>query len=71
MAICPECNSDLDLDEFDIDRGDSLSCVECGSNLEVVALLPVELATSQIPSDDRELDSSLFREDEEVSDEFQ
>ena len=71
MAICPECNSDLDLDEFDIDRGDALSCVECGSNLEVVALLPLELAASEISRDDQERDSNLFREDEEVSDELE
>lgn len=71
MAICPECNSDLDLDEFDIDRGDELSCVECGSNLEVVALLPLELAASPAVSDERKFDSNLFCEDGEVSDEVE
>ncbi len=43
MATCPECDAEMDVDEFDVDRGDRLSCPECGSNLEVVGLSPVEL----------------------------
>ena len=43
MATCPDCDAEIDVDEFDIDRGDELSCAECGSNLEVVAVAPVEL----------------------------
>ena len=43
MATCPECDVTIDVDEFDVDRGDELSCPECGSNLEVSALAPVEL----------------------------
>ena len=42
MATCPECDADLDVDEYDVDKGDLLSCPECGSNLEVVSLSPLE-----------------------------
>ena len=45
MAICPECDATIDVDEFDVDRGDELSCPECGSNLVTSALAPVELVT--------------------------
>ena len=43
MATCPECDAEIEVDEFDVDKGDQLSCPECGSNLEVVALAPLEL----------------------------
>ena len=43
MATCAGCEADFDIDEFDIDRGDELSCPECGANLEVVGVAPVEL----------------------------
>lgn len=43
MASCPACDTEIDVDEFDVDRGDELSCPECGSNLKVAAVSPVEL----------------------------
>ncbi len=33
----------MDVDEFDVDRGDLLSCPLCGTNLEVLRIAPVEL----------------------------
>ena len=41
MAICSECEADIDVDEFDVDRGDQLSCAECGANLVVSGLSPI------------------------------
>ena len=43
MATCPECDAEIEVDEFDVDKGDQLSCPECGSNLEVIAMSPLEL----------------------------
>ena len=43
MAYCPACNDGIDVDEFDVDRGDELSCPACGSNLVVAGLAPVAL----------------------------
>ena len=43
MAPCPECEAEIDVDEFDVDRGDQLGCPECGANLVVVSHSPVEL----------------------------
>ena len=43
MSTCVACKAEMDVDEFDVDRGDQLSCPECGANLEVVGLTPVEL----------------------------
>ena len=63
MATCPECDAEIELDEFDVDKGDQLSCPECGSNLEVTGLSPLEL--DLVPEDDEE-DEEL--EDEDADD---
>lgn len=43
MAICPACEAEIEVDEFDVDKGDELSCPECGETLEVTNLSPIEL----------------------------
>src|SRR6202171_5711005 len=63
MATCPECDAEIEVDEFDVDKGDQLSCPECGSNLEVVGMSPLELDLA--PDDDEEDDV----EDDEEKDE--
>ena len=69
MATCPECDADIDVDEFDVDKGDQLSCPDCGSNLEVVSLSPIELdiAPDEDDDDDEEVDD--LEDDEEEDDE--
>src|SRR6478736_2128722 len=52
MATCPECDAEIEVDEFEVDKGDQLSCPECGSNLEVTSLSPIELDIA--PDDDEE-----------------
>lgn len=41
-GTCPDCDADVHVDT-DADKGDVVSCEECGTNLEVVGLDPVEL----------------------------
>ena len=60
MASCPECDAEIEVDEFDVDKGDQLSCPDCGSNLEVTGLSPIELDLA--PDDD---DDDLEDEDPE------
>ena len=36
MVNCPVCDGQIDVDEEDVDEGDSLSCDECGADLKVV-----------------------------------
>ena len=64
MVLCPECESDLDIEEDELDEGEIVSCVECGSDFEVVGVDPIELAKISEDEDDDE-DSD---EDEEDSD---
>jgi alpha-aminoadipate carrier protein LysW len=43
MAVCPDCEADVEMDEYDIDKGEIISCPECGVELEVMGLAPLEL----------------------------
>ena len=66
MATCPECDADIDVDEFDVDKGDLISCAECGTNLEVTSVAPLELepAGDEDDDDDDEDDDDLEEEDD-------
>jgi alpha-aminoadipate carrier protein LysW len=61
-AICPECDSPIDVDEYDVDIGDELTCSECGSLLRVASDSPLEF---EIADEDDDLDEE---EDEVVKD---
>jgi len=61
MVICPECESDLDIEEDEVDEGESVSCPECGTDFEVVAVEPLELTRVE----DEEEDEDEEGEDEE------
>lgn len=41
-GTCPECEADVHVD-VDTDKGESVSCEDCGTELEVVGLDPLEL----------------------------
>lgn len=41
-GTCPECDADVQVDE-DTDKGDVVECDDCGTQLEVVGLDPIEL----------------------------
>jgi alpha-aminoadipate carrier protein LysW len=41
-GTCPECDADVHVDT-DADKGDIISCEECGTDLELVGLDPVEM----------------------------
>jgi alpha-aminoadipate carrier protein LysW len=43
MPLCPECESNLDIEEDEVDEGDVIVCDECGSEYEVVTTDPLEL----------------------------
>ena len=52
MVFCPECESDLDIDEEEVEEGEVASCAECGTDFEIVTTNPIELKTV----DDDDLD---------------
>jgi alpha-aminoadipate carrier protein LysW len=43
MANCPECDSDLELEGYDLDIGETINCPECSMELRVVSIEPTEV----------------------------
>lgn len=71
MAICPECEADIGVSEFDVEEGDVLSCAECGANLVVLSASPLELDVApdedeDDDEDDDDVEDDEFDEDEDV-----
>jgi alpha-aminoadipate carrier protein LysW len=50
-GTCPDCDADVHVDT-DSDKGDMVTCDECGTTLEVVGLDPVELDIVEDEEDD-------------------
>jgi len=76
MVNCPLCNAAIDVDEEELDEGDSLICEECGANLNVSGVSPLELSPDAVNDDDEEeddededLDADLDEDDEDDDDE--
>jgi len=63
MVTCPECESDLDIEEDEVDEGEIVSCPECGSDFEVVAIEPLEL--TRVEDEGEEEDEDEDKEEEE------
>ena len=64
MATCPECEFD-EIDTADYEKGDTLSCPECGKNLVLVGADELDFADD----DDEDLDDDLDEEEDEDEDE--
>jgi alpha-aminoadipate carrier protein LysW len=43
LVYCPECDTNLDLEEDEMDEGDVVSCPECGTEYEIITISPIEL----------------------------
>lgn len=69
MVNCPLCDAVIDVDEDELDEGDSLICEECGANLNVGGTNPLELTPEADTDDDEEDLDEDFDEDDEDDDE--
>jgi alpha-aminoadipate carrier protein LysW len=56
MIHCPLCNAEIDVDEEELDEGDALICEECGANLNVSGVSPLELTPDADDDDDDDED---------------
>ena len=54
MVLCPECETDLDIEEDEVDEGEIVSCPECGADFEVVTTNPLELNRLEEEGEDEE-----------------
>ena len=64
-VVCPECDSPILIDPDEVEEGETLQCDECGMELEVVSVDPLELAPVDIVGYDDEDDTLAIEEDEE------
>ena len=74
MIHCPLCNAEIDVDEEELDEGDSLICEECGANLNVSGVSPLELTPDSDDDDDdddddEDGDDADYDEDDDDDDE--
>jgi len=61
MATCPVCEGSFFVDEEEVEEGDVLSCEECGVELEVVSVNPLELepVEDEEGEEDEEADAEM------------
>jgi alpha-aminoadipate/glutamate carrier protein LysW len=69
MATCPNCEAVIEFDEEDLDEGDTLTCDECGADLSVTGLDPLELETSEDEDEEEEDDDEDPEYDEDEDEE--
>ena len=69
MVTCPKCEGLIDVDEEDVDEGDTISCDECGADLKVVGTDPLELESAEDLEEDEDEDDFLEEDEEEDADE--
>ncbi len=61
-TACPECSEEVFVDA-ESEQGDIVSCDECGTDLEIVGLDPIELDVSEedfADSDDEEENEFVY-----------
>ena len=69
MVNCPLCNTGIDVDEDELDEGDSLICEDCGANLNVTGVSPLELSPGDTDEEDDDEDEDYEDYDEDDEDE--
>jgi alpha-aminoadipate carrier protein LysW len=69
MAICPECEFEIDVDEYDVERGDTLDCDNCGVTLEIIGLNPIEFEVASDDEEDEDEEDDDLDEPEDETDE--
>lgn len=69
MVTCPICDTDIDVNEDGLDEGETLTCDECGANLTVVGVDPLELEPTDEEEEDDDEDEDLDYDEEEDEDE--
>jgi alpha-aminoadipate/glutamate carrier protein LysW len=67
MIACPACNAAIDVEEDELDEGDTIACDECGADVRVVSVDPLELESlEEAEEDEDELDEDED-EDEDLT----
>ncbi len=65
MVECPVCEGKIDVDEEEVDEGETISCDECGATLKVIGTDPLELESAEEVEEEDDEEDAAFIEDEE------
>ncbi|HEX5430498.1 MAG TPA: hypothetical protein VFW83_00925 [Bryobacteraceae bacterium] len=71
MVNCPLCDAAMDIDEEELDEGDALICEECGANLSVSGVSPLELSAGDEDEEDSEDDDDFDFDEEDEEEEHE
>ena len=69
MVNCPNCDAVIDVEEDELDEGDTITCDECGADLNVVSLDPLELEAADEDDEEEEEEDFDYDEDEDEDEE--
>ncbi len=69
MLKCPECGGAIDVDDDDVEEGDTLNCDECGADLRIAGVNPVEVESLEDLEDDDEDEEDVLEDDEDEEEE--
>jgi alpha-aminoadipate carrier protein LysW len=69
MLKCPVCDGAIDIEEDEVDEGDTLSCDECGADLRVTGTDPIEVESAEDLEEEEEADEDLLGEDDDEEEE--
>ena len=64
-VVCPECDNPITVDADEVEEGETVLCDECGMELEVVSVDPLEIAAVDVAGYDDEEDTLAVEEEEE------
>lgn len=67
--LCPECDNPLDIDEDEVEEGDTITCDECGEELEIISTDPLQIVPVDAEGYDDEDDSYPTRSSDDEEDE--
>ena len=60
MAACVECEAEFDIDEPEV--GEFVSCPECGQEMEVITIKPLELEAASEDEEEEEEEEKEWEE---------
>ncbi|MCU1222560.1 MAG: hypothetical protein JWQ42_653 [Edaphobacter sp.] len=64
-VVCPECDNPIDVDVDEVEEGETVQCDECGVDLEIVSVEPLQLVALEESGYDDEDTSHLVEEEDE------
>jgi alpha-aminoadipate carrier protein LysW len=74
VVRCPECATEIDVDEDEVEEGEILNCPECEVELEVVQTHPVHLnviSEDEEDEDEEKAEGASDKVDEEEEEEYE